>query len=78
MATLRQKITWHLEEAGGIYTLLILLVLLFGLLIEIGNREQENENKRVKAQQECVMQGKIPADIFGKVTCIKPENINGV
>ena len=55
------------------YAPLIWALIPIGLLIAAAVADSEYREAQRAAQQACVLQGKVPAEVYGKIVCIAPE-----
>lgn len=67
------RIGWHLELHGSTYVAFGLFFGLLGSLVWAATVGQRRIDAERAAQQACVLHGKVPAEVFGKIVCIDPE-----
>lgn len=67
------RIGWHLELRGFTYVAFGLLCVLLGSVVWAATVDQRRIDAERAAQQACVLHGKVPAEVFGKIVCIDPE-----
>lgn len=71
--TIWTRIGWHFENNGFGYVLFTFVFAAFGLLIAAAEADSEYREAQRAAQQACVLHGKVPAEVYGKIVCIAPE-----
>lgn len=64
------RIGWHLELHGSTY---VAFGLILAFLIWLAVYDTQRIAAEEAAQQACVLHGKVPAEVFGKIICIDPE-----
>ena len=67
------RIGWHLELHGFTY---VAFGLVFSMLVGalwVATVDQQRIDAVRAAQQACVLHGKVPAEVYGKIVCIAPE-----
>ena len=67
------RIGWHIGYHGFAYSAFGLFFALIGSLVWAATVDQQRIDAVRAAQQACVLHGKVPAEVFGKIVCITPE-----
>lgn len=71
--TIWTRIGWHFEEYGFAYATLITTGLFLAFLSWLAVYDNQRIAAEEAAQQACVLQGKVPAEVYGKIVCVAPE-----
>lgn len=71
--TIWTRIGWHFENYGFTYAVFGALLLALSLLGYMGVADQQRIDAKQAAQQACVLHGKVPAEVYGKIICVAPE-----
>lgn len=67
------RIGRHLELHGFAYVAFGLFFVLLGSVVWAATVDQRRIDAERAAQQACVLHGKVPAKVYGKIVCIDPE-----
>lgn len=71
--TIQTRVGRHLELHGFTYMAFGLIFGLIGAMVWAAATDTQRIDAERAAQQACVLHGKVPAEVYGKIVCIDPE-----